>query len=654
MPPPHPSSDPVPRMRVDAPRFSGEDRTGCLFRVQKYFDYFSTPEDERFHLVAMLIDHPTSEWFRYYQANNCDASWPAFLTVVQQRFDPDYYENYIGLLSKLQQTATVMDYQSAFETLLNKVTGVLETTLIAMYIAGLKQPVQREVKLKSPTTLQATFALARELSACHQEAHPFGSSRRVWASRPSNAASTGSPTPLPLPSRPTPQAPRSTDGHPPPPQLRIVRLTTSEKAERSKKGLCWYCDERWIQGHQCKRRFLVFMGPDEDEDHGESSEQNSGTCDEALITADISSMHFLAGSPSPRSLKLMGSVHGAPVQVLLDGGSTHNFIHPAVVERLTLVLHPVAPFRVYVGNSDSLRCSYSCPQTPLTMQGHVFDVDLFLLEIHGPDIVLGVQWLQTLGKVAHDYANLMMEFALYGREPPNLFATMSIRSRSPAVEELLRERADLLQDLKTNLTKMQHRMRAQANRHRRDVTFQPGDLVLLKLQPYRQHSVARPGSQKLSRRYYGPFQVIERIGAVAYRLRLPEGCRIHDVVHVSLLHPFIQRGSTISEPSLPADFYKSRPDVTPVSVVRRRIVLVDGHPQEQWLVQWSTGSTPDATWEPVQELRRHFPNLALEDKDVSKAGGVDTDTFVEHEEEATVVPRPRRTTRRPKRYDDYD
>ncbi|VFQ92321.1 unnamed protein product [Cuscuta campestris] len=249
--------------------------------------------------------------------------------------------------------------------------------------------------------------------------------------------------------------------------------------------------------------------------------------------------------------------------------------------------------------------------------------------------------------------------ALYGREPPNLFATMSIRSRSPAVEELLRERADLLQDLKTNLTKMQHRMRDQANRHRRDVTFQPGDLVLLKLQPYRQHSVARPGSQKLSRRYYGPFPVIERIGAVAYRLQLPEGCRIHDVVHVSLLRPFVQRGSMLPEPSLPADFYKTRPIFTPVSAVRRRIVLVDGTPQEQWLVQWSTGSTSDTTWEPVQELRRHFPELALEDKVVSKAGGVDTDTFVEHEEdhesaeETTGVTRPRRTTRRPKRYDDY-
>ncbi|VFQ76677.1 unnamed protein product [Cuscuta campestris] len=362
----------------------------------------------------MLIDHPASEWFHYYQANNCTATWEEFLLAVQQRFDPHFYENYVGLLSKLTQTTTVMEYQSAFEATLNKVSGVPESTLISMFVAGLKRPLQREVNLRSPTSLPAAFALARELSACHSEsaaAFTHGA-RRNWTPQPSHAASSSNPGILPTP-RP-PQLTAKPPDRPSTSGLPVVRLTDAVKAERTKKGLCWFCDEKYTPTHNCRRRFLLLMGPDEEDLDSEPPPSAEVVDDDPVILGDISTMHSLAGSPSPRSLKVVGSVNSAVVQVLLDSGSTHNFIHPSVAERLALVLHPVMLFRVYVGNGDSLCCSYSCPGTPLRLQGHLFDVDLYLLAIHGPDIVLGVQWLQTLGKVSHDYATMTMEFVWQG------------------------------------------------------------------------------------------------------------------------------------------------------------------------------------------------------------------------------------------------
>ncbi|VFQ99596.1 unnamed protein product [Cuscuta campestris] len=549
--------------------------------------------------------------------------------------------------------------------------------------------------------------------------------------------------------------------------LPVVRLTNAEKAERGKKGLCWFCEEKWDPTHHCKRRFLALMGPD-DEDMAAGAEPDEHPITEDLvITGDISSLHSLAGSPSPRSLRLTGNINNSPVHVLLDGGSTHNFIHPTVAEKLSLVLYPVPPFRVYVGNGESLRCSYSCPQTAVALQGHIFAIDLYLLEIHGPEVVLGVQWLQTLGKVSHDYANLTMEFtwngatvqlrgdapapkpisyghlcslvatqqplefyelvpappdtlpasaapefpsdvpasittilqthaaifatpttlppardtayhpqtdgqtevtnrgleqylraftfdrptkwaallpwaelalncsrheglkvspfqALYGREPPHVFATPSVRSKVPVIEEILIERAVVLEELKDNLRRVQQRMRASANMHRRDVSFQVGDLVLLKLQPYRQHSVAKPKSAKLARRYYGPFEVVERVGQVAYRLRLPEGCRIHDVFHVSLLRPFVTPATGVPTPTWPEEFVQNHPLSVPVAALRSRTILVDGDPQEQWLIRRSDDTDDDSTWEPVHMLRDHFPTLRLEDKANSDSGGVDT------------------------------
>ncbi|VFQ69512.1 unnamed protein product [Cuscuta campestris] len=409
-------------MRVDAPRFSGDDPTRWIFRIQKYFDYFLTPEPERLQLVAMLIDHPASEWFHYYMANNFGASWDAFLLAVQQRFDPHYYENYVGLLSKLTQTTSVMEYETAFESILNKVLGVLEPKLISMFVAGLRQPIQREVNLRNPASVPATFTLARELSACHAEAAATYTRalRRQWPPRPPP------PSPTSAGLLPTPGSGSTSTAPPPRPpdrspisRLPVVRVTNAEKTERSKKGLCWYCDEKWDASHNCQRRFLVLMGPEDDDTTASVTSPPPDEDDTPLLSGDISSILSLAGSPSPRSLKVAGSVHNNAVQVLLDSGSTHNFIHPSVAERLALVIHPVSPFRVYVGNGDSLRCSYSCPQAALLFQGNLFSIDLYLLEIHGPNIVLGVQWLQMLRKVTHDYAKMTMEFTWHGELHPD-------------------------------------------------------------------------------------------------------------------------------------------------------------------------------------------------------------------------------------------
>lgn len=75
----------------------------------------------------------------------------------------------------------------------------------------------------------------------------------------------------------------------------------------------------------------------------------------------------------------------------------------------------MSPFRVYIGNGDCLPCKFCCPQVSLQMQGHCFPIDLHLLPIEGPEVVLGIQWLQQLGGMYHDYAAMSMEFSWNGK-----------------------------------------------------------------------------------------------------------------------------------------------------------------------------------------------------------------------------------------------
>jgi hypothetical protein len=71
----------------------------------------------------------------------------------------------------------------------------------------------------------------------------------------------------------------------------------------------------------------------------------------------------------------------------------------------------------------------------LNLQGIIFSVDLFVLAIEGPDVVLGFPWLQLLGKVAHDYSALTMEFTWEG-QPVTLRGDSTIPSQSISILQL--------------------------------------------------------------------------------------------------------------------------------------------------------------------------------------------------------------------------
>ncbi|GJW86965.1 ty3-gypsy retrotransposon protein [Tanacetum coccineum] len=209
--------------------------------------------------------------------------------------------------------------------------------------------------------------------------------------------------------------------------------------------------------------------------------------------------------------------------------------------------------------------------------------------------------------------------AVYRRVPPSIIPYTVRSSRIAAVEELLVECDALLRQLKHNLIVAKHRMEMQANRRCRDVEFNVGDRVLVKLQPYRQVSLAKWQSNKLAKRFYGPFDVIERVGKVAYRLGLSDSSKIHPVFYVSLLKPFSVVGKNVVI-NLPEEECEGHPVEQPLAVCANRMVLRNGIPTQQVLVQWNVRSPEEASWEWLSEFQYAYPTYHLEDKVTFKGG----------------------------------
>jgi hypothetical protein len=111
--------------------------------------------------------------------------------------------------------------------------------------------------------------------------------------------------------------------------------------------------------------------------------------------------------------------------------------------------------------------------------------------------------------------------ALYGRDPPPIIPYQQETTMVAEVDQLLLLRDNMLAELKQNLPKAQVRMKEQAVKGRCEVEFQVGDMVYLKAQPYKLKSLARRLNEKLGPRFYGPLQIIAKMGAVAYKLQLP-------------------------------------------------------------------------------------------------------------------------------------
>jgi hypothetical protein len=141
----------------------------------------------------------------------------------------------------------------------------------------------------------------------------------------------------------------------------------------------------------------------------------------------------------------------------------------------------------------------------------------------------------------------------------------------------------------------------------------------LRLQPYRQVTVGNSKIHKLGPKYYGPFEIVQSIGVVVYKLNLPAGSLIHPVFHISQLKKKIGT-EHIPSPTIPLEGLTVNVDLVPYLILGRRIIPRNNVEHAQLLVQWHNQSVDDATWEDYYDFAQKFPKFIREDTNFVEEG----------------------------------
>ncbi|KAM6568307.1 hypothetical protein CsatB_016292 [Cannabis sativa] len=193
--------------------------------------------------------------------------------------------------------------------------------------------------------------------------------------------------------------------------------------------------------------------------------------------------------------------------------------------------------------------------------------------------------------------------------PARVFAIT--QAEAEARPDAVQHTNEAIQKIRARMITAQSRQKSYADLKRRDIEFEVGDHVFLRVTPRKGLSVKRFGKRgKLSPRYVGPFQILDRVGSVAYRIALPPSLSgVHNVFHVSQLRKYVSDPSHVlsyETLGLQEDLsYNERP----VKILDQKDRILRNKTITLVKVLWRNSEVEEATWELESDMREQYPEL---------------------------------------------
>ena len=333
----------------------------------------------------------------------------------------------------LKQEGTVREFCREFIALAANAVGIPENILEMAFMNGLKPKIRAGVKMFEPKTLQKMMDTAKLVEDWATEDSPetspksaSGRSRDKSSKATSPTLSTGR-TPFSKPNisknGPSPGNTSTTtraQGNRPqfahnrlkPP---FRRLTPAEVAKWQAEGLCYKCDEKYDRNHVCvKKELTVLVVHDDGREEELTEEYGDGEEEDTAEVAEIS-MNSVVGLSSPRTMKLKGRMGKEEVVILIDSGASHNFVSEKLMRKMGVTLTETASYEVLVAGGVRVRGKGVVEGIDLQVQGYTIKTSYLPLELGIADVILGVQWLDTLGETRFNWKQQWMKLKVEGK-----------------------------------------------------------------------------------------------------------------------------------------------------------------------------------------------------------------------------------------------
>lgn len=197
--------------------------------------------------------------------------------------------------------------------------------------------------------------------------------------------------------------------------------------ELRRRKLCFHCKEHWEPGHRCPCKgkvHLIEVISDGEDDHSPDTEveDEGGDHDaqgeqpqiergegEALDSSDVT-IATLSGVPRYHPFRLKGVLKGQWIVCLVDSGATHNFIDEGLAAKRGLQVEEFDGFSVRVADGFAISCTKRIPRLSIQMGDYTLTDDFYVIGLGEIDTVLGIQWLQSLGRYVQDFRKMELEF----------------------------------------------------------------------------------------------------------------------------------------------------------------------------------------------------------------------------------------------------